>query len=216
LSESFDYQIGLADTAKWLRRTDGEFPRHTGYLKPDPYITDVLRTRYKAGSIKRPLVGISWRTATGAKVSTQKTISLDRWGSILAVPDTTFVSLQYGDCEEEIRAAQSAFGRRVHKDPSVNSTIDLDSLAAQIAAMDLVITTSNTTAHIAGALNVPTWVFVPKGFGGFWHWFLDRNDSPWYPAVKLFRQSERREWQPSLEEVAAKFSAFVETYRSAT
>lgn len=213
--EEFDYQIGLADTAKWLRRTFADFPRHTGYLKPESYITDMLRARYTDGAPAQPLVGISWRTVKGTKVSAQKTIPLDRWGPILARPGVTYVSLQYGECDDEILAAQSAFGTPIFKDPAVNSTLDLDSLAAQIAAMDLVITTSNTTAHIAGALNVPTWTFVPKGHGSFWHWFVDRDDSPWYPSVRLFRQAERWEWRPALDQAADALSRFAETYRSA-
>lgn len=214
--EMFDSQIGLADTGRWLRRSFSDFPAHEGYLKPDPYLENILRSRATAVAPGNLLVGISWRTAAGAKVSTQKTIPLRDWEPILTVPGVTFVSLQYGDTDEEISTARSAFGVEIFKEPSVNATLDLDSLAAQIASMDLVITTSNTTAHLAGALHVPTWVFVPKGFGGFWHWFLERRDSPWYPSAQLFRQSERRNWRPVLSDAAGELASLVHTRRAAT
>jgi ADP-heptose:LPS heptosyltransferase len=213
--DTADYQIGLADTAKWLRRSFSEFPRHSGYLKADRYMADLLRAKYTAGRIEKPLVGISWRTIQSAKVSTQKTIPLDRWGPILSLPGVTFVSLQYGECEEELRAAELEFGIRIIRDDAVNAMLDLDSLAAQVAAMDLVISTSNTTAHIAGALNVPTWTFVPQGYGSFWHWFLERTDSPWYPSVRLLRQTSRGDWQSALDKAATAFAEFVETRRVA-
>ena len=60
--------------------------------------------------------------------------------------------------------------------------------------MDLIITISNTTAHVAGALGVPCWVLVPAGKGQFWYWFLDREDSPWYPSLRLFRQATPGVW----------------------
>jgi tetratricopeptide (TPR) repeat protein len=215
LTAPADYQISLGDTAKWLRPPCAAFPTHDGYLKADPYMAEVLRAKYAARRPGNLLVGISWRTIQGAKVSAQKTVPLERWGPILSVPGVTFISLQYGECEEELRAAEAQFGIPIVRDEAVNAMLDLDSLAAQIAAMDLVITTSNTTAHLAGALNVPTWVFVPSGYGGFWHWFLERNDSPWYPSVRLFRQSRRGDWQTPLNEAAVAFAGFAETHRAA-
>jgi ADP-heptose:LPS heptosyltransferase len=82
---------------------------------------------------------------------------------------------------------------------------DLDGFAAQVAALDLVITISNTTAHVAGALGVPCWVLLPSGLGENWYWFLDRDDSPWYPSVRLFRQSEPGVWTDVINNVGAAF-----------
>jgi ADP-heptose:LPS heptosyltransferase len=59
--------------------------------------------------------------------------------------------------------------------------------------MDLVITIDNSTAHLAGALGVPVWVLVP--FAPDWRWLLDREDSPWYPTMRLFRQPKIGDWQ---------------------
>jgi ADP-heptose:LPS heptosyltransferase len=76
---------------------------------------------------------------------------------------------------------------------------DLDAFAAQVAAMDLVISVSNTTVHMSGALGVPTWVMlntVPLPC-----WLLERDDSPWYPSVRLFRQSAAGDWANVTERI---------------
>lgn len=73
--------------------------------------------------------------------------------------------------------------------------------AATIAHMDLVISVDTMVAHLAGALGRPVWLLLP--FCADWRWMLGRNDSPWYPAMRLFRQKSPGEWQPVVEEVSA-------------
>jgi len=216
IPSSANFRMGLTDTARWLRPAFSDFPKHSGYLNAEPQLTRVLRARYAAGMAPKTIVGLSWRTIKGAKVSAQKTLPLDQWGPILAVPGVTFVDLQYGENEEELRKAEAAFGVRIVRDRSINSLNDLDTFAAQVAAMDLVITTSNTTAHVAGAVNVPTYVFVPEGYGGLWHWFLERADSPWYPSVRLLRQREQGIWKPAIDEASAMLASFSEARAGAS
>jgi tetratricopeptide (TPR) repeat protein len=87
----------------------------------------------------------------------------------------------------------------VHIDRSVDQMADIDLFAAQVAAMDLVITIDNSTAHLAGALGVPVWLLLP--FAPDWRWFQNRSDSPWYPCLRIFRQQQRGDWKPVLEEL---------------
>ena len=77
--------------------------------------------------------------------------------------------------------------------------------------MDLVITIDNTTAHIAGGLGVPGWVLLP--FVPDWRWLEGRDDSPWYPGMRLFRQTARAEWTPVVEKTARALDAFVAASR---
>jgi ADP-heptose:LPS heptosyltransferase len=84
-------------------------------------------------------------------------------------------------------------------DRTVDQLSDLDTFAAQIAAMDLVITIDNSTAHLAGALGVPVWALLP--FAPDWRWLLDREDCLWYPTMRLFRQMEPGNWQSVVERV---------------
>ena len=89
-------------------------------------------------------------------------------------------------------------------DRSVDQLTNLDIFASQIAALDLVITIDNSTAHLAGALGLPTWLLLP--FAADWRWLEKREDSPWYPTLRLFRQPSRGDWHSVIEEVQAEIS----------
>ena len=84
---------------------------------------------------------------------------------------------------------------------------DLDIFTSQVAAMDMVVTISNTTAHMAGALGVPTLLML--GTVPIWYWLLERGDSPWYPSLHLFRQHERGDWQGVVERARIELAALV-------
>ncbi len=207
-----DGRICLSDAAAWSRRSFADFPRHTGYLSPDPQLVNALRQKYGAGRAGRPLIGISWRRADGAVMSDTKSLPLAQWGPLLHVAGATFVNLQYGDTAAEIAAAADKFGVRILSDHTIDPLINLDAFAAQVGAMDLVISTSSTTAHMAGALNVPVWTFLPVGLGSLWHWFLARDDSPWYPSMRLFRQTTRGDWDAVLDAASGALVEFVEAW----
>ena len=205
-----DGRFCLSDAASWFRGSFADFSKHSGYLKPDRRLVDELKHKYSAGRAGRPLIGISWRRADGAVMSDAKSLPLAHWGPLLHVAGATFVNLQYGDTAAEVAAAAGDFGVRIISDGSIDPLINLDAFAAQVAAMDLVISTSSTTAHMAGALNVPVWTFLPVGIGSLWHWFLARDDSPWYPSMRLFRQSQRGDWEAVLDAASAALVDFVE------
>ena len=206
--------FAVADIGALLRRDFESFPRHSGYLKPSETLTRELRQRYVQKS--RPLVGVSWATRRGAKLAPHKSVSLQEWGPLLSMPGVTFVNLQYDSDPAEVAEAAQQFGANIITDPAVSANGDMDMFAAQVAAMDLVIATSSAAAHMAGALNVPTWVFVPTGFGGLWHWFLQREDSPWYPSVRLFRQTTRGDWRGVIDRASTQFLSFVENWPAQT
>ena len=172
-----------------LRRDFRQFPKHHGYLKADPARTAALRQRYAAIAGGRRIVGISWRSRN-TQFGTAKSVALTDLAEILRVPGVMFVNLQYGDCADEIATAKRDLGVDILHDTEIDSLRSLEDFFAQVAAMDLVVTVSNTTVHAAGALNVPAWLLLPRGEGALWYWFVDREDSPWYPSVRLFRQPD--------------------------
>jgi ADP-heptose:LPS heptosyltransferase len=75
--------------------------------------------------------------------------------------------------------------------------------------LDLVITVDTVTAHLAGALGRPVWTLLPHEAD--WRWMIDRDDSPWYPTMRLFRQSARGKWRPVIDRIVKELSLFRDT-----
>jgi hypothetical protein len=143
---------------------------------------------------RRPRIGIAW--AGNAKHIRDRERSIDLRGLLpLMDADATFVSLQ-----KEVRAADMETLKQsadiIHFGHELESFSDT---AALISHLDLVISVDTAIAHLAGALGRPVWIllnYVPD-----WRWLLDRDDSPWYPSARLFRQSETREWNSVIARV---------------
>ena len=135
-------------------------------------------------------IGISWKSfKTRYKT---KSIQLKDMEQIFSGLDVVLVNLQYGDIEDEIREFKEATGIDVVQCASVDNREDLNGLAALIEACDLVISITNVTVHLAGALAKETWVLLPY-VPNFW-WGSDRSDSIWYPSASLYRQPTLNDW----------------------
>jgi tetratricopeptide (TPR) repeat protein len=200
----FDAALPLASLAQHLRPAIARFPRHAGYLRADRARGAALRARYAGGS-PGPVVGISWMS--GARLdAAAKSTDLRDWAPVLALGGVRFVSLQFGNVDAQVAAARRDFGADILVDPEIDQLRDADAAAAQVAAMDHVVTVSNTTAHLAGALGRPGMVLLPAARGLRWHWMTDRPDSPWYPSLTLLRQSEQGRWDDVLAAAAARLA----------
>ena len=185
-----------------LRTTFAGFAAATSpYLFADPLVRQKLRASYSDG---RRVVGVAWYTSN-RMTGQARSIALSSLAPLFARSDIRWVSLQYGN-HDALEAQAAEAGVPLFVDRSVDQFQDMDLFAAQIAAMDLVITIDNSTAHLAGALGVPTWVLLP--YTPDWRWFLHREDSPWYPSVRLFRQQKTGDWQPVLRQVESALNAF--------
>ncbi|MGE0715858.1 MAG: hypothetical protein AB7P02_10470, partial [Alphaproteobacteria bacterium] len=187
-----------------LRALPARLATHAPHLAADGAATAALRARYRALG-PGPVVGLSWRSAN-RRVADAKSSDLLDWRPILDRP-AVFVDLQYGDTEQERAAAAAVFGVTIHRDPTIDALGDLDLPAAQIAAMDAVVTVSNTTAHLAGGLGVPTAVLLARGRGQFWTWMDARV--PWYTGMTLCRQERAGEWAPPIAAAAAALDRLV-------
>ncbi|MBF0445633.1 MAG: hypothetical protein HQL68_08575, partial [Magnetococcales bacterium] len=110
-----------------------------------------------------------------------------------------FVDLQYGNTKKELKEFTKKSAVKIIQDSSIDQMQDLDGYAAQIAAMDLVVTISSTTAHMAGALGVPTLLMLDSS--PLWYWMLHGEKSPWYSSLRLFRQKKPGEWGEVITEV---------------
>ena len=199
--DEFDYQLPIASLGPFFRNDFRSFPQRTGYLKADPEKVRCLRARYEELARGRRIVGLSWRSK--ARNGSAKSLSPLDLAPLLTTRDVFFVNLQYGDCSADIAEVRDKTGVEIYNDPSVDSLSDMDGFFAQVAALDLVITTSNTAAHTAGAQNIPVWVLLPYARGVPWYWFRSHSRSPWYPSARLIRQTKATFRQPWWEEVLA-------------
>ena len=204
-SADVDFQIAAGSLCRYLRPDNASFPTAVGYLINDPERTAALRTKYNERANAKFIVGISWRSQADAGEA--KSIPLAQFGPLLSFPNIQFVSLQYGASRKELEKAGKEFGVDIFHDTSVDPLTDMEAHVAQIAAMDLVITTSNTAAHVAGALGKETWVLLPNGHGLHWYWLCERANSLWYPSVRLFRPNVENRVQSWRDDVVASAAA---------
>ncbi|MGR3571046.1 hypothetical protein [Brevirhabdus sp.] len=193
----------IGDFARYL----GDHParaRQGAYLTADPQRRAHLRRDYEARAQGRPIVGVAWasRSLVGALRS------LPLVDLVRALPEGAFVvNLQYGDCRSEIAAARAARpDLLMHSDPAVDQMADLAGFAAQIAALDRVVTIDNTTAHLCGALGHPdASVLLPAGSECMWYWGLDAagdEADDWYGSLALYRQRDAGDWSAPLAALA--------------
>jgi ADP-heptose:LPS heptosyltransferase len=204
------WQSPLGSLGRWLRTHQTSFVQQRPYLKADPAKVAELRQRYHAWG-QGPLIGISWRSSN-EKFGAHKSMTLADWAPLLAIPGITFINLQYGDCDAEISQLKIDTGSVVHQDGNVNALKDLDGFSAQVAAMDLVISTSNSTVHFAGALGIPVWALLPRGRAGLmWYWSNEGAECLWYPSMRLYRQEIPGDWA----ELISRISEALRSYRTA-
>lgn len=144
-----------------------------------------------------PKIGVSWYSKK-PRLGLRKTCPLDQWGPILA-RDAVFVNLQYGPVEQEFEEVCNRFGARGYNDPDLDRFDDIDGLAALIDSLDVVVTVSNVTAHIAGALGKPTLLML--GLGSLWYWRRSGERVIPYPSVRAFRAETREDWENVIADV---------------
>ncbi len=193
-------QLPIGSLGAFLRSKPEDFPGNSAFIEADAERIAILKQTYQVKANGRPIVGVAWHSANPT-FGEDKSLSLEAWAPILKTGDAQFVSLQHGDVKTDVEAACNAFGVEIMIYGDIDPMTDVDLAAAQIAAMDLVITTSNTVAHLSGALGQETWVMVHKV--PEWRWGLERTDSLWYPNVRLFRQTVAQDWSGPVTDVAS-------------
>ncbi len=130
-------------------------------------------------------------------VDQRRSVPLAAFAPLIEVPGVSWVSLQYGPASAQLR--QVPFGARI-VDP-MGDVRDFADTAALVAGLDLVITVDTAVAHLAGGLGTPVWVL--SRWNGCWRWLGDRDDTPWYPKMRLFHQPRPGAWADVIEAVRA-------------
>jgi len=195
----FEWQCPLMSLPLAFGTTLDSIPAEVPYLVvPDDAKTKADGRSWPAQGLR---VGLVWGATPRSFEDSDRSIPLPLFESVLATPDAHFFSLQLGPQANQFEPHSSAMT------DLRGAIVDLADTAALISHLDLVITVDTSVAHLAGALGKPTWVLLP--FAPDWRWLTARDDSPWYPTVRLFRQPRPRDWQSVLDLVQMELKQLV-------
>lgn len=197
----FDVHAPLMSLPRLLDTESATIPDHIPYLQAPQTcrLPPGLQAALGAPTPARK-VGLVWSPKLQVPMDYKRYCPLVHFEPVLGVPGVSFFSLYKGDRIEELTPYRGVV------DVGSQCT-DFADTAWAIAQLDLVITVDTAVAHLAGAMGKPTWVLLP--FVPDWRWLLEREDSPWYPTARLFRQPYRGAWAPALEQVAASLRQYL-------
>jgi len=189
--------VSAGSLACRLRRSAAAFPQHHGFLKADAAKVAAWRERLDALGPGRK-IGLSWQGGVGFTGRKRRSLTLEELLPLLRLPGLHFVSLQYTEVREEVRALEARHGVRVHH--WQEAIDDYDHTAALVCALDSVLTVCTAIVHLSGALGRPALVMVP--FGPDWRYGASGERMDWYPTVRLLRQARVGDWTEVLGEVS--------------
>jgi tetratricopeptide (TPR) repeat protein len=198
----YDVQVPVLSLPGLLGTTLENVPADVPYLHPEP--ERVARWAERLAVVPGFKVGIEWQGNPYHQWDQHRSVSLERFAALAAVEGVQLVSLQRVHGAEQLRASAGRIsvlelGEEV--DPPGAAFLDT---AAVMRNLDLVITVDTAAAHLAGALAVPVWVAVSAISD--WRWMTGRDDSPWYPTMRLFRQKNLGDWDEVFSRMAAELA----------
>ena len=206
-----DVQAALMSLPRIFKTELDTIPNDVPYLSAEPELVERWRAELAAGepSPVAPFrVGIGWQGSPVYTGDRFRSIPLAEFAPLADVAGIRLVSLQKGLGSEQIAGVDfpvEDFSGRL--DETGGAFCDT---AAVIKNLDLVVSCDTSVGHLAGALAAPTWLALP--FSPDWRWLLDREDSPWYPTVRLFRQSKLGQWSDVFQRIAAELALLVKCH----
>lgn len=201
----FDACLHAGDLGRYAHDMIGQWQ---AFLPADEDHVQRLRQRYQALFPGKKLVAFAWRSKREG-FGDKKTIGLEYWHDVLKTPGVQFINFQYGDVSADVDRVRREFGVEIYCDPEIDSFSDLDKLAAQARAVDLVITGSNSNAHLAAAAGAAVWLLAPAGAGGLWYWGVEGESTDWYPGVCVLRPPQVGDWRSLMALVEKKLNSYL-------
>jgi len=197
----FDCHLPLMSLPLVFGTTLETIPAHVPYLFAQSADIEKWRELLKSrGTIR---VGLVWFGRQSQVLNRKRSCPLSAFAQIASVPNVEFYSLQIGEGVEQISKCDPGF-------PLIDLTEhvhDFADTAAFISNLDLVVSIDTAVAHLAGALGIRTWTLLP--YSSDWRWLCERQDSPWYPSMRLFRQSSQGDWPSLMKDVAGALQVYV-------
>lgn len=190
-----DYSTTIFSLPGLFRTTTDNVPAPVPYLHAEADLISKWRKKIGTHGFK---IAISWQGNPSGDVDIGRSIPLENLGILSELPGVRLISIQYEHGLDQLADVKERFQIEELADFNTGRDGFIDT-AAVMKCVDLVLTTDSAPAHLAGALGVPVWVMlmqVPD-----WRWMTTRADSPWYPTMRLFRQSQNGDWDSVIEDV---------------
>jgi tetratricopeptide (TPR) repeat protein len=204
----FDFCLPLVSAAFRLGFDPDRTPAEVPYLSADPELIADWRQRLPPGGFR---VGIAWQGRADTPLDKGRSFPLRVLAPLALVPGVRLISLQAGVGTEQLSELPAGFAVATLADGFDSGPDGFLDAAAVMMNLDLIVTSDTSIAHLAGALGRPVWIalrHVPD-----WRWMLDRDDSPWYPTARLFRQTRPGNWDEVAGRIAAELRRLVDGAR---
>jgi tetratricopeptide (TPR) repeat protein len=192
---AFDVHVPLLSLPLIFGTQIDTVPAAIPYLKPDPALIGRWRTRL--GPHSGITVGVVWQGNPAHPDDRHRSMGLDAMLPLLDCPGARFVSLQVGPGHEQVKGLEDRIA-------DLGAEVDIKSFAdtaAIVANLDVVVAVDSAVAHLAGALGKPVWILLAAR--NDWRWLKGRQDTPWYPQARLFRQKTSGDWREVMDRVRA-------------
>jgi len=191
----FDLHVPLLSLPGILATTVTSIPSKAAYLSAEPRLVEFWRQRLSSHSGMK--VGINWQGSVTYKEDQVRSIPLEYFEPLARVTNVTLISLQKNQGAEQL----STIGFPVvDLGPERDESAAFVDTAAILKNLDLVVTSDTAIAHLAGALGVPVWLCL--SYVADWRWLIDLDNSPWYPSMRIFRQSQAANWASVFQSMA--------------
>lgn len=194
----FDVQCPLMSLPLAFGTTVSTIPATVPYLTAEAAIVERWRPRLAAAGKRK--IGLVWAGRPTHRKDRARSIPLAAFTPLAALSDVQFFALQKGPAESEARTPPAGM-QLVSLGPDLNDFLDT---AAVIKQLDLLISVDTAVVHLAGAMNKPVWTLLPSV--NDFRWLRDRDDSPWYPSMRLWRQTTGGDWSNVIDRLAAELN----------
>lgn len=173
-----------------LGTVEETIPSNIPYISVPKTASSVIRQK------DRFRIGFVWRGNPKHETDRLRSIPLSMWSPVFETEGVDFVSLQVGGGESELAEIQKSYDV-IDAAPDLN---DFGDTAAWVDSLDLIISVDTATAHLAAAMGKPVWLMISPA--NDWRWMIGREDSPWYPTLRIFRASKIRIWKDVMHQIA--------------
>jgi hypothetical protein len=199
----------MGSLARWYRTRIEDFPERP-FLRPRPDLLDYWRRRL-AELDDRPKVGFAWRSRRTDGLARRVHPPVLEWAPVLSQREATFISLQYGEADDDLAAVRAELGTTVHKFPDIDLMNDLEGVLALSAALDITVASATSAYTFAGATGTPVFLAVPE----FNTWWFGTRRYPWLSSVRAYPHRYAHPWSTTIDRIAEDFALALRNRRAA-